>query len=200
LTCVIGNALFALQPRFDLRHTLLHIAMISTFLRKYVDPLRGAAVALLGTGALVGLTMALGIAAAAAIAVHLYLLGLAFFVLNRIGAVLTDVQTHVAAISIPDLLIYAAFGFGFAVADPARALAAAFLLLGIVVLAGCAVLFGAGRAATAEASFISGVVIFAAICWCCFQPDRFSLIAYLFGLFCFPVAGTFAASSIVRRP
>jgi hypothetical protein len=200
LTCVIGNALFALQPRFDLRHTLLHIAMISTFLRNYVDPLRGAAVARLGTGALTGLTMTLGIVAAAAVAMHLYLLGLAFFILNRVAAVLAGVQTHVAAISIPDLLIYAVLAFAFAIADPTRALAAAFLLLGIVVLAGCAVLFGAERAASAEASLIAGAIVFAAVCLCCFQPERFSLVAYLFGLLCFPVAGTFAASSIVRRP
>ncbi|HUB85750.1 MAG TPA: hypothetical protein VL971_08655 [Rhizomicrobium sp.] len=174
--------------------------MLTNILSKYVDPLRAAAVARLGAGPLAGLTMVLGIAAAACIAVHLYLPGLALFVANRIGAVLAAVQNNVAAISVPDLLIYAALTFAFAIADPARALAAAFLLLGIVVLAGCAVLFGAGRAASTDASLMAGVIVFAAICWCCLQPERFSLIAYLFGLLCFPVAGTFAASSIVRRP
>jgi hypothetical protein len=200
LTARHCNVLFALQTRFDLRHTLIHIAMISNFLRTYIDPLRAATVARLGFGPLIGLTMVLGIAAAAGVAVHLYLLGLALFVLNRIGAVLAGVQGHVAAVSIPDLLIYAALAFAFAIADPSHALAAAFLLLGIVVLAGCAVLFGVSRAVSADGSLIAGVIVFAAICWCCILPERFSLIAYLFGLLCFPVAGTFAASSIVRRP
>jgi hypothetical protein len=174
--------------------------MILTFLHRFVDPARAAAVARLGAAMPVGLTMVLGIAAAAAIAAHLYLLGLAFFVLSRPGAVLAGVPSNVAAIPIPDLLIYAALAFAFAIADPTRALAAAFLLLGIVVLAGCAVLFGAERASSADTSFVAGAIVFAALCWCCFQPERFSLIAYLFGLLCFPAAGTFAASSIARRP
>lgn len=174
--------------------------MISNFLRTYVDPPRAAAVARVGVGPLIGLTMVLGIAAAACIAVHLYLPGLALFAGSRIGAALAGVQSNVATFSVPDLLIYAALTFAFAIADPTRALAAAFLLLGIVVLAGCAVLFGAERTTSAEVSLIAGVVVFAAICWCCLQPERFSLIAYLLGLLCFPVAGTFAASSIVRRP
>lgn len=174
--------------------------MISNFLRTYVDPPRAVVAVRLGIGPLLGLTMVLGIAAAAGIAVHYYLLGLALLVLNRIGAVLAGAQKNVAGISVPDLLTYAALAFAFAIADPSRALAASFLLLGVVMLTGCAVLFGAERAASAEASLVAGIIIFAAVCWCCVQPERFSLIAYLFGLICFPVAGTFAASSIVRRP
>jgi hypothetical protein len=174
--------------------------MIRNFLHNYVDPLRAPVVARLGIGLLSGLAMALGIAAAASVATHFYLLGLALFVLNRIAAILAGFQTGVAAVPIPDLLIYAALAFGFAIADPSRALAASFLLLGIVVLAGCAVLFGAERIAEPVASLVVGAIVFAAIVLCCFLPERFSLVAYLLGLLCFPLAGTFAASSVVRRP
>jgi hypothetical protein len=174
--------------------------MIQTFQRKYIDPLHDAAAARLGMGVLTSATMALGIVAAACVATHFYRLGLAFFALNRIAAILVRFPNCVAAIPVPDLLIYAALSFAFAVADPSRALAASFLLLGIVVLAGCAVLFGVKDAATSNASLVIGIVIFLATALCCIWPERFSLVAYLSGLFCFPLAGTFAASSLVRRP
>jgi hypothetical protein len=200
LTASVRNAHLHLRTRFDLRHTLLQTAMIQTLLRRYVDPLHDAATARLGAGVLTGTAMALGILAAAFVAAHLYLWGLAFFVLNRIVAILARFPGGVAAIPIPDLLIYAALTFGFAIADPSRALASSFLLLGIVVLAGCAVLFGAKVAATSTASLVIDIVIFTAVALCCVLPERFSLVSYLFGLLCFPLAGTFAASSLVRRP
>jgi hypothetical protein len=174
--------------------------MILTFLRKYLDPLHDAAIARLGAGVLTGSAMALGIAAAACVAVHLYLPGLALFVLNRIAAILARFPNGVAAIAIADLLIYAALAFAFAVADPSRALASSFLLLGIVVLAGCAVLFGVDRAADPLAPLVIGGAIFIAVALCCIWPERFSLVAYVAGLLCFPLAGTFAASAVVRRP
>ena len=174
--------------------------MIQTFLRKYVDYLHGAAVALLGAGVLTGLTMALGIAAAASIALHFYWVGLAFFVLNRKASFIARFPNGVAGIPIADLLIYAALAFGFAIADPSRALAASFLLLAIVVLTGCAVLFGAKSVATFMTSLVVSVVVFLAVAVCCIWPERFSLVAYLFGLSCFPLAGNYAASSLVRRP
>jgi hypothetical protein len=179
---------------------LLHNGMIRNFLSNTARPLRDAAVARLGTGGLTALAMALGIAAAACVALHFYLPGLALFALNRAAAILAGARNSVAAIPVTDLLIYAALAFGFAIADPARALAASFLLLGIVVLAGCAVVFDAKQGAVANVPLIVGTIIFAAIVLCCIQPERFSLVAYLFGLLCFPLAGTFAASSIVRRP
>lgn len=173
--------------------------MIPTFLRRHVDPLE-AALQRLGVGVLTGLAMAFGIMAAASIAIHFYLLGLSLFVLNRFTAIVARFLNGVATIPVADLLIYAALVFAFAIADPSRALAASFLLLGIVVLAGCAVLFGVKSVATSMSSLITGVVAFVAVALCCIWPERFSLIAYLSGLLCFPLAGTYAASSLVRRP
>ena len=174
--------------------------MLDEPLRKWIDPLRDLAVARAGGGVLAGLAMTLGIAAAASVAMHLYLLGLALFLLNRIAAILAPAPAGVAAIPIPDLLIYAGLAFAFAIADPSRALASSFFLLGIVVLAGCAVLFGARETATSPASLVTGAAVFIAVLICCIWPERFSLIAYLFGLLCFPLAGSYAASSVVRRP
>jgi hypothetical protein len=174
--------------------------MLDEPLRKWADPLRDLAVARLGIGVLVVFAMMLGIAAAASVAAHLYLLGLALFLSNRIVAILAGPQNGVAAISIADLLIYAALAFAFAIADPSRALAACFLLLGIVVLAGCSVLFGAKPSAAPGASLAIGIVVFVAIALCCIWPERFSLVAYLFGLLCFPLAGTFAAAALARGP
>jgi hypothetical protein len=178
--------------------------MIETFLRNHADPVREAALARLryhgiSTNILTGLAIALGIAAAVLIAAHLYLAALVAIILNRAAAILSGAKRGVAGVSVPDLLIYAMIAFGFAMADPLRALAAAFLLLGLVVLAACAVMFEAPSRIDRGAALISGIVIFAAIAWSCFQPERFSLFAYLFGLLCFPVAGAYAASALVRR-
>ncbi|HEY5338785.1 MAG TPA: hypothetical protein VIJ85_11305 [Rhizomicrobium sp.] len=179
--------------------------MIDDFLRKHAVPAHSQVavqLAALGFGgaALTALALAFGLAAAASIAAHFYILGLAFFILSRVAVVLAGGTGSVAGLPVCDLIIYGALTFGFAVADPARALAASFLLFGIVVLASCAVMFDTRQSARPSEAAVIGFVIFLAVVLACIVPDRFSLVAYLLGLLCFPAAGMFAASSLARRP
>jgi hypothetical protein len=179
--------------------------MLEMLLHRYADPIRAALATQLagwglGGGVLVAMAAAFGMVAAVCVAAHFYLLGLVLFAFNRIAAILAGGRSGVGAISVPDLIIYAALAFAFAIADPPRALAASFLLFGVVVLAGCAVAFDAARLPHREAAALAvEVALFAAVTACCIRPDWFSLIAYIAGLLCFPFAGAYAAASIARQ-
>jgi hypothetical protein len=69
--------------------------------------------------------------------------------------------------------------FGFALADPARALAAMFLMFALSLLA----LLSGPRIRLVH--WLAAIGLLAA----CFLPDRFSLLAYIIGITCFAKAG-----------
>jgi len=69
--------------------------------------------------------------------------------------------------------------FGFALADPSRALAAMFLTLALAVLTVLR------RDDVSPVTWLVAVALLIA----CLLPDRFSLLAYLIGITCFVVAG-----------
>lgn len=146
-------------------------------------------------GQRIALAVAFGIVAAVVIALHAYWVGLGFFVLSTLAVTLGSARRR--PVSPFDMIVYAALAFGFAIADPSRALAASFLLLGMIVLAACTIAF-APRHSSRGAVAATGLMIFLAIASACIRPDWFSLMAYAAGLACFPAAGLIAASSIVR--
>ena len=83
--------------------------------------------------------------------------------------------------------------FAFALAEPERALAAMFLMLGLVVRAG-------GDAVPAAAETPIGALIgkselFLAFAAACLFPDRFSIIAYAVGILCFVSVGSRLAAA-----
>ncbi len=175
--------------------------MFDAALGRFVDPAlvrARAEVARFGLrgGSLRAIAVLSGLIAAALVAAHLYLVGLLLFALSRLVAVL-DAELPASTLSF-DLIVYAALAFGFAIADPSRALAAAFFMLGAVILAACIGVFGAGPTPSRSAFFMAGIVAFVAIAAICIRPDWFSLVAYAAGLACFPLAGLLAAARIVR--
>lgn len=81
-----------------------------------------------------------------------------------------------------DLVLTAAVPFAFALAMPERALAAMFLMLGLVARAAA----GEGRE---PAQLVGKTELFIAFALACIFPDRFSIIAYVVGVLCFVAAG-----------
>ena len=89
-----------------------------------------------------------------------------------------------------DLVLSAAIPFAFALAMPERALAAMFLLLGLVVRAGSASAAGESEELVGKTEF------FLAFALACILPDRFSIIAYVIGVLCFVGAGRRVAQAV----
>ena len=119
--------------------------MLDSRLRTILDPLLDRAAAPLAAhgasaDALTAVGFVLGLGACVAIATEAYGLGLALIIASRVsdgldGAVarrtgVTDFGGFIDTVA--DFLFYAAVPFAFAVADPDRALAAAFLILSFV--------------------------------------------------------------------
>lgn len=77
-----------------------------------------------------------------------------------------------------DLITLAGLPFAFALADPARAVAASFLMFGFVAVA-----------ASRRLDRIEEAVCTAGLALACLVPSWFSLIAYGLGVACFAVAG-----------
>jgi phosphatidylglycerophosphate synthase len=140
-----------------------------------------------------------GLAAIPTIAVHHYWVGLGMFLANRFldgldGAVArrqgaTTMGAYLDRLF--DFVVYAGLPFGFALADPSRAVSASFLLFAFVA-SGTALLAAHQadeRAGVAEAA--ATTIAFGAAC---IFPDWFSLIAYGFGMLCFVSAGLRAAA------
>jgi hypothetical protein len=134
--------------------------------------------------ALTAVGIVAGLAALSMMATQHYTIGLVLFLLGRMTSALArdDGQHDTAFAFAADSVAYASVPFAFALADPRRALAAAFLLFGLV-------------AAVAALSNRRGVgVADSAICCsayavACIFPDSFSLIAYALGVACFATAG-----------
>jgi hypothetical protein len=93
-----------------------------------------------------------------------------------------------------DLIVFASVPFAFALADPSRALAASFLLFGLIA-AGSASLFANAHRAIA---ILDALVCVAAFAVACLVPEWFSLNAYVLGVLCFVAAGTRVALVLTR--
>ena len=158
-----------------------------------------------------------GLVAFAFIVTHRPLVALTFIVLNR---ALDGLDGPLARVRQPsdlgayldivfDFLFYALIPFGFALADPSRALAAGFLILsfigtGTTFLAFA--VFAAKRGLVTDVRgsksffFIGGLTegteTFIAFALACIFPDWFGVVAYVFGTLCFVTTGTRIASAI----
>ena len=98
--------------------------------------------------------------------------------------------------------------FAFALAAPSRALAAMFLMLGLVARAAAATAAarlqdsGPILAGLEQASALVGKTeLFVAFAAACVFPNWFSLIAYVVGILCFVAVGSrVAANAVSLRP
>ena len=178
-------------------------AMLDAVLKKTIDPPLDAAakrlVAFNVKADAIALTaFVLGLAAIAAIAWGHYLPAVVLLALNRLLDGLDGAVTRATGAG-PRAVVAATLGtvvltgipLGFALADPARAIAAAFL---ICALAGAS----AARISTAArdgAEFIENAVAFIAFAFACLLPDRFSLVAYVLGVLAFVSAGARLAAA-----
>jgi len=97
------------------------------------------------------------------------------------------------------LLASAGLAFAFALGEPDRALAAMFLMLGLVARAAAetaAIRFG-GAIAVAS-SLVGKSELLAAFALACIFPPWFSIIAYIIGILCFIGAGSRGAAVMVE--
>jgi hypothetical protein len=175
------------------------------------------AAALLRAGASMRLVaivaFATGLAASVSIALHFYLAGLVLLIANLlVNGLLAAVERLSAVIEPPlflafDAVAIATVPVAFAVADPSRALAAAFLLLGFTICgsASLAQTKLSSRGVTAATTLgllsfhgLSGgrVVIFLGFAVACLKHDWFSLAAYVLGALSIAAAGTWIAAAI----
>ena len=195
-------------------------AMLDAPIRRIAaSPLERLADALanLGVGANV-LTLggfAMGLIAAALIADSLFLQALVFLALNRLADVLDGMvarrtqPTELGAFldATLDLFVYAAIPFGFALVHQQDALAAAFLLMGLMVAAtpGLAARAFAPRASEMRTAPVYPFALvghsetFLAFALMCVAPRYlFSPIAYFYGVLCITSGVTRVASAIVH--
>jgi phosphatidylglycerophosphate synthase len=146
--------------------------------------------------ALTILAFAAAVAAMISIGYHRYLPGLGLLILAGLFDVLDgplarrESETSGGVFLDKFLSIVAAAGipFAFALAQPDRALAAMFLLLGLVA-----------RTAADDVRAIGKTEIFVAFALACLFPDWFSIIAYTVGILCFVSAGMRLAAVMARR-
>ena len=147
--------------------------------------------------ALAGFVM--GLAAVPLLAHAAYIAGLALIVAGRLLGVLANALAQSAKedflARILEFIWSASVPFGFALAQPERALAAMFLMLGLVaraaahggytrptpVSAGATTEFGQELVGTAELSIVYMLL--------CLFPDWFSIAAYTLGIACFVMTG-----------
>ncbi len=152
-------------------------------LRRRLDAplaLVAARAAALGLGA-VRLTAAgllVGLAALPSIALGHSRLGLACILLSRAMALVGAAGARALAARL-SAIFYASLPFAFALADPSRALAAAFALFGFVAFV-----------AVERVEETEEIVCTLAFAAACVFAGWFSLIAYALGIACFIVAGT----------
>jgi phosphatidylglycerophosphate synthase len=91
----------------------------------------------------------------------------------------------------------AGIAFAFALAQPDRALAAMFLMLGLVARAAAS---GAPSGGVPTAGLIGKTELFTAFALACLFPDWFSIIAYAVGILSFVMAGSRVALVAAQRP
>lgn len=153
-----------------------------------------------------------GLGACATVATHRYWWGLGLIVLNRLLAGLDGPLARLTKTSDLGAFLEAVFGiivaasipFGFALADPTRALAAAFLIFGFVASGSASLAFAAIAAKRGITSIRPGLIesteTFLALGLACALPDWFSVIAYIVGALCFASAGLRIAEGVVSFP
>jgi phosphatidylglycerophosphate synthase len=176
-----------------------------------LDPLAdGLARAGVSANALTVGGFAIGLVAAALIADEAFLPGVIFLALNRTVDILDGMvarrtgTTPLGAFldASLDLFVYAAIPFAFALAHQQDALAATFLLMGLMIAAIPGI---AARASQRDGekqrvislcghseTFVAFVLMCAAPRW------MFSLLAYFYGVLCFVSAGVTIASAIAQ--
>src|SRR5262245_34983430 len=196
--------------------------MLDSTLRRLIDPLlnrAGAALARSGLGAnavTVG-GFLLGVGAWAALALEAHTLALGLILANRVadgldGAVarrngMTDLGGYLDIVL--DFIFYAGVPFFFAVGRPDTALPAAFLAFSFVGTGGSFLAFAAiaaKRGLSTEARgrksiyYLGGltegaetIALFALIC---LFPDRFALLAWVFGGLCWLTTATRVAAAV----
>lgn len=191
--------------------------MLDARLRRLIDPpLERLSAPLadigLSANALTLIGFALGLGAIAAIALRLYLLGLALLLLNRLfdgldGALarrsgLTDLGGFLDIVL--DFIVYSGVPFAFALADPAaNGLPAAFLIFSFVGTGSSFLAFAimaAKRGLSTElrgrkslyylGGLTEGTETVGALALACVLPHWFPLIAYVFGALCWLTTAT----------
>jgi CDP-diacylglycerol--glycerol-3-phosphate 3-phosphatidyltransferase len=185
------------------RHTLPYLA----------EPARRVAALGIGADALRAAGFVASIAALPAIGRRAYLLALSLIALGRLldfaGGVLARLRAHAHfgpnLEHVVELVWTASVPFAFALAEPERALAAMFLMLGLVARA--AVVAESNMAPPATASVLEYGAqlpgkseIFVAYALACIFPTWFSVIAYVLGIACIVMTGFRVAASEIRRP
>lgn len=151
----------------------------------------------IGATAITIVGFAMGVVAAAMIANGDYLEAVIFLILNRLFDMLDGVMarrkgpTRIGAFldASFDLFVYAAVPFAFALARQPDALAAAFLLMGLMFVAttslAARVAVGADQSPPGIAFFEHTEIFLAFIILCIVERWMFSIFAYLFGFLCF---------------
>jgi hypothetical protein len=121
------------------------------------------------------------------IAREFYAAGLVVFLLGRsiqgLAAIADEAGergSSAPALTTLDRIVFAAVPFGFALADPARAVAASFLLFGFVAVS---------SSSESRIRTIDALVCMAAFATACVVPAWFGVIAYSLGIACFAVTG-----------
>lgn len=120
------------------------------------------------------------LAAAAAIALHHPWVGALLLLTGMLAATAGEVLARMAGKPAVPVLILGLLAvlFGFALAEPDRALAAMFAMFALTVMA----LLGGGL--VVAVTWLTGAVFLLA----CFLPNNFSLLAYLIGMLAFIAA------------
>lgn len=183
--------------------------MLDRAARRLIDP---ALESLAGAAAGLGLTanrvtvlgFGLGLAAIAAIATQLYLLGLLLLLLNRLADGIdgclarrtgpTDLGGYLDIVL--DFIVYAGLAFAFAVAQPENAIAAAFLIFSFMGTGSSFLAFAifAAKRKLDEHQGLKGFYYLGGITegtetillfvFVCLLPDYFPAAAYVFGALC----------------
>jgi phosphatidylglycerophosphate synthase len=196
--------------------------MLDAPLRKLAEPVLapiGATLARANVSAnlLTVASFVAGLGAFAAIATHNYWWGLGLVAANRLSA---GIDGPLARLTAPtdlgafletafDAIVASGIAFAFALADPTRALASAFLIFGFVASGSTYLAFAAidaRRNAAARgpqsirypAGLVENAEVFFALALACALPSWFSVIAYVLGAFCFATAGMRIAEAVVR--
>jgi phosphatidylglycerophosphate synthase len=195
--------------------------MLDAPLRKVAAPVLAPVAAHLAhtrvsANVLTAASFAAGLGACAAVATHNFWWGLGLIAINRLLAGLDGPLARLTNANdlgaflepVFTVIVAAGIGFAFALADPSRALAAAFLIFALFA-AGASYLGYAATAATRDAAagnsrllrypggLIENTETFLALALACALPGWFSVIAYVLGALCFATAGARIAEAVV---
>ncbi len=197
--------------------------MLDRTARRFIDPTleliagRAARVRLTADQVTV-IGFGMGVAAIAAIASHLYLLGLALLLLNRLADGVdgclarrngpTDLGGYLDIVL--DFIVYAGLAFAFAVAQPENALAAAFLIFSFMGTGSSFLAFAifAAKRKLDDHQGLKGfyylggitegtetIMLFVIVC---LVPGYFAEAAYVFGALCWLTTAGRIGSAVQR--